>query len=257
MTEDAPLAPVTPYAASKVAAEYLGVQAHLAYGLPGRCGCGPSTTWGRASRRPSSCPRWPSASSRRAARGATSIIVGNLAARRDLTDVRDVVRAYRLLAERGVAGEVYNVCSGRDIAIAEVALQLQSLAGRRASVRARPGAVAARRRPGGAGRLHQAPRGDRVGARAQPRAHVARRARAVERARRVARIPDAQRAPRIDARRSLTGRSVGAVFRRPGWISLRSCWRTSRAWACACLARSRAGTGRRSSMGPGRPRCGR
>ena len=35
VTEDAPLAPVTPYAASKVAAEYLGVQAHLAYGLPG------------------------------------------------------------------------------------------------------------------------------------------------------------------------------------------------------------------------------
>ena len=33
VTEDAPLAPVTPYAASKVAAEYLGVQAHLAYGL--------------------------------------------------------------------------------------------------------------------------------------------------------------------------------------------------------------------------------
>ncbi len=47
--------------------------------------------------------------------------MGNLEARRDLTDVRDIVRAYRLLAESGVAGEVYNVCSGRDVAIAEVA----------------------------------------------------------------------------------------------------------------------------------------
>jgi len=43
--------------------------------------------------------------------------------------VRDVVRAYRLLAERGMAGEVYNVCSGRDVSIADVAAQLQQLAG--------------------------------------------------------------------------------------------------------------------------------
>jgi GDP-4-dehydro-6-deoxy-D-mannose reductase len=40
------------------------------------------------------------------------IHVGNLDARRDFSDVRDVVRAYRLLMERGVAGRVYNVCSG-------------------------------------------------------------------------------------------------------------------------------------------------
>jgi GDP-4-dehydro-6-deoxy-D-mannose reductase len=55
--------------------------------------------------------------------------VGNLEARRDLTDVRDIVRAYRLLMERGTPGEVYNVCSGRDVAIAEVAERLLRLAG--------------------------------------------------------------------------------------------------------------------------------
>jgi GDP-4-dehydro-6-deoxy-D-mannose reductase len=38
--------------------------------------------------------------------------VGNLDARRDVTDVRDVVRAYALLAERGAAGTIYNVASG-------------------------------------------------------------------------------------------------------------------------------------------------
>jgi len=128
VTEDAPLAPVTPYAASKVAAEYLGVQAHLAYGMQvlrmrpfNHVGPGQTSAF------VVSALAQRIVEARRS--GADSIVVGNLTARRDLTDVRDVVRAYRLLAERGVAGEVYNVCSGRDIAIADVALQLQSLAG--------------------------------------------------------------------------------------------------------------------------------
>ena len=46
-----------------------------------------------------------------------------------MTDVRDVVRAYRLLVERGVPGEVYNVCSGQDVSIEEVARMLLGLAG--------------------------------------------------------------------------------------------------------------------------------
>ena len=61
--------------------------------------------------------------------GAGSIAVGNLSARRDFTDVRDVVRAYRLLVEFGTPGEVYNVCSGRDVSIEEVAQSLLGLAG--------------------------------------------------------------------------------------------------------------------------------
>lgn len=42
-----------------------------------------------------------------------SIAVGNLEAQRDYSDVRDIVRAYRMLAEKGTNGEVYNVCSGK------------------------------------------------------------------------------------------------------------------------------------------------
>jgi GDP-4-dehydro-6-deoxy-D-mannose reductase len=41
-----------------------------------------------------------------------AIKVGNLDARRDYTDVRDIARAYRLLLEKGQSGEIYNVCSG-------------------------------------------------------------------------------------------------------------------------------------------------
>lgn len=44
---------------------------------------------------------------------ATAVKVGNLDAQRDYTDVRDIVRSYRLLLEKGKAGEIYNICSGR------------------------------------------------------------------------------------------------------------------------------------------------
>jgi GDP-4-dehydro-6-deoxy-D-mannose reductase len=46
--------------------------------------------------------------------------VGNLDTRRDLTDVRDTVRAYQLIAERGAPGRVYNVCSGRAVLVRDL-----------------------------------------------------------------------------------------------------------------------------------------
>lgn len=48
------------------------------------------------------------------------IYVGNLSAKRDFTDVRDVVRAYRLLAEKGRSGCVYNVGRGKAVSIREI-----------------------------------------------------------------------------------------------------------------------------------------
>jgi len=56
--------------------------------------------------------------------GAEAVRVGSLQARRDFTDVRDVVRAYRLLAEHADAGEVFNVCCGPALSVAELAQQL-------------------------------------------------------------------------------------------------------------------------------------
>jgi len=46
---------------------------------------------------------------------STQIMVGNLDSERDYTDVRDISRAYRLLLENGVSGEIYNICSGSPI----------------------------------------------------------------------------------------------------------------------------------------------
>jgi GDP-4-dehydro-6-deoxy-D-mannose reductase len=64
--------------------------------------------------------------------------VGTLTTRRDFTDVRDVVGAYRLLIERGEPGAVYNVCSGHDVAMSEVAAQLLALAGTTLTLEADP-----------------------------------------------------------------------------------------------------------------------
>lgn len=58
---------------------------------------------------------------------APQLRVGNLTAVRDFTDVRDVVRAYRLLLEQGAAGAVYNVASGRAVGIQEILDQLLQL----------------------------------------------------------------------------------------------------------------------------------
>ena len=58
------------------------------------------------------------------ASASDSITVGDLSARRDFTDVRDVARAYRLLAEHGTSGEVYNVASGHDVALSRVAQEI-------------------------------------------------------------------------------------------------------------------------------------
>lgn len=52
--------------------------------------------------------------------GAKTIDVGNLSAKRDYTDVRDIVRAYVALLERGTNREIYNICSGRALAGGQV-----------------------------------------------------------------------------------------------------------------------------------------
>ncbi len=124
LREDHPLVPASPYALSKLAQELAGC------GDPG----GPDVLIARAFNHfgPRQDP-WFVASgfARRiadieAGRWAPEITVGNLDSRRDLTDVRDTVRAYRLILERGMPGRPYNVCSGRAIAVRELLEMLLS-----------------------------------------------------------------------------------------------------------------------------------
>jgi GDP-4-dehydro-6-deoxy-D-mannose reductase len=76
--------------------------------------------------------------------GAEPVIrVGNLDSVRDITDVRDIVRGYLDLAERGTPGRVYNLCSGRGIRIADLLRMLLDKTEASIEVRADP----ARRRP--------------------------------------------------------------------------------------------------------------
>lgn len=56
------------------------------------------------------------------------LLVGNLSARRDFTHVADIVRAYRLIAEQGRPGEVYNVGSGSTWSAQEILDELTSMA---------------------------------------------------------------------------------------------------------------------------------
>ena len=126
--EDSVLAPVTPYAASKVAAEFVAVQAHLGNGVP-VIRVRPFNHVGPGQAEGFVVPGLAKRIVEARRQGLDTLPVGNLSARRDLTDVRDVVRAYRLLAERGDPGEVYNVCSGRAWSIAEVADRLLAIAG--------------------------------------------------------------------------------------------------------------------------------
>lgn len=119
LDEEAPLAPVSPYAVSKAAQTLLCRQYQRAYGVPVVIARPFSHTG------PGQHPRFAFPSFARqiaaaeAGQGPAEILTGDLSPVRDFLDVRDVVRAYRLLADRGRPGEVYNICSGTALTMAE------------------------------------------------------------------------------------------------------------------------------------------
>jgi len=111
--ESNPLRPLSPYAVSKVGQDMLGYQYFMSYKIP------VIRTRGFNHEGPRRGPVFVCSDFAKQiadiekGRRAPVVRVGNLDARRDFTDVRDVVRAYWLSLEKGEPGEVYNICSGK------------------------------------------------------------------------------------------------------------------------------------------------
>lgn len=112
ITEDNPLRPLSPYAVSKVGQDMLAYQYHQSYGIDVVRTRGFNHTGPRRGH-VFVCSNFARqvASIEAGLQGAV-IRVGNLEARRDFTDVRDMVRGYVAALEKGESGQVYNVCSG-------------------------------------------------------------------------------------------------------------------------------------------------
>jgi GDP-4-dehydro-6-deoxy-D-mannose reductase len=121
--EDEPIRPISPYAVTKAAAE-------LACRLPGldvvvarsfnHEGPGRDDRFAVGS--------WTRQIARLEAEGGGTLLVGDLSAKRDLTDVRDVARAYRMLLDPTVPAATYNVASGRSVTMERVVELLVALA---------------------------------------------------------------------------------------------------------------------------------
>ena len=118
--ETNPLRPLSPYAVSKVTQDVMGYQYFKSYGLPivrtrafnhegpRRGDVFVTSNFARQVAEIEAGLREP------------VVYVGDLTPRRDYSDVRDIVRGYWLLLERGEPGEVYNLCSGRSWSIQQV-----------------------------------------------------------------------------------------------------------------------------------------
>jgi GDP-4-dehydro-6-deoxy-D-mannose reductase len=120
ITENAPMLPTSVYAISKAAADMASLaysKQHGMYIMTAR----PNNHTGPGQSPPFLVPSLGT-QIRAIARGESLNVlqVGNLDSRRDFTDVRDVVRAYRLLLERGLPGEAYNISSGSFLSIRQI-----------------------------------------------------------------------------------------------------------------------------------------
>ncbi len=139
--EETPLRPVNPYAISKIAQDFLGLQYFLSYKIP-IVRVRPFNHIG-----PRQSPNFVVAAfAKKIAeieKGKSEAIlkVGNLTARRDFTDVRDMMSAYIQILEKGEAGEVYNIGFGKSYKIEDILNRLLSLSSKEIKVESDPGLI--------------------------------------------------------------------------------------------------------------------
>jgi GDP-4-dehydro-6-deoxy-D-mannose reductase len=139
VTELNALRPTNPYSVSKASADLLAYQ----YALSGQVHAVRVRPFNHTGPRQS--PQFVCSDFARqvvdAERGRrpAEIHVGNLKPKRDFTDVRDIVRAYRDILKHGEPGEVYNVCAGTSVSVGEIVDLLLSLSGRRLDIVPHPG----------------------------------------------------------------------------------------------------------------------
>lgn len=124
--EDKKFRPTSPYAASKVGAEAIAYAFFTSHKIraitmhlfnvtgPGKAG--------------DACADFASGIARLEKQGGGILRVGNINTVRDISDVRDVVRAIWALIQKGTAGETYNICSGKRMVISDILKTLVSMA---------------------------------------------------------------------------------------------------------------------------------
>jgi len=135
VAENTPLRPATPYAVSKIAQDFLSYQHFLAYQLDivrlrpyNHIGPGQKEGYVVAdfAKQIAEIEK---------GKKDDTITVGNLQAKRDFTDVRDIVKAYALTMEKGKSGDVYNLGSGKSHKIEDVLKTLLSFSTKKISVK--------------------------------------------------------------------------------------------------------------------------
>ncbi len=134
IAERVQLHPVTDYAVSKVAQETAALRYFDSYALPVMIVrmfnlLGPGQPADLA------CSAFARQIALAERSGQTEIVTGNLDARRDFVDVRDAARAFELIALKGKPGQIYNVCSGRGVAIHKCLSEMMSMSTNQLSAR--------------------------------------------------------------------------------------------------------------------------
>jgi len=136
--ETNPLRPLSPYAVSKVAQDYLGYQYFQSYGLKAIRTRGFNHTGPRRGQVFVTSNFCSQVAAIELGMQEPVIRVGNIEAIRDFTDVRDMVRAYWLAVNHGKPGEVYNIATGHGIRISELLDRIIALASVKVTIEVDP-----------------------------------------------------------------------------------------------------------------------